>query len=174
MKIKVLIAALLGCLIAASAQAQSTSVAKEISGYRNIAVKLGDTAPDCNLTDASPLQTQLSDKLAAIGISQADNLYANVELRVSAVKFGGVIAHCSTLVELVFSSAFTKDNFVTGDERLRKIIDRLEVIPIILYKSARFGVQPQTQPSSGGKSTATEEAVLTAIEALVDTLKTQR
>ena len=39
MKMKALVPALLGYLIAASAQTQSTSVAKEISGYRNMAVK---------------------------------------------------------------------------------------------------------------------------------------
>ena len=72
MKMKTLVLALFGCLIAASAQAQSTSVAKEITGYRNIAVKLGDAAADCNLTDTSPLQAQLSDKLAAIEERLAD------------------------------------------------------------------------------------------------------
>ena len=174
MKIKTLVPALLSCLIAASAQAQSTSVAKEALGYRNMVVKLGDSVADCNLTDTNPLQTRLADKLAAIGITKGDDFYSTAELRVSAEKFGGVVPHCSTLVELVFVFPLGKDNFVTGDERLKKIIDRMKVIPVIVYKSARFGVQPQAQPSSGGKSTATEEAVLTAIDALVDTLEAKR
>ena len=174
MKMKALVPALLGCLIAASAQAQTTSVAKEIQGYRDIAVKLGDTASGCNLTDTSPLQTKLADNLAAIGIIQVDDLYASVELRVTAQKFGGITAHCATMVELVFSAALGSDNIVTGDKRLKAAIDRIKVIPIIIYKSARIGVQPQVQPSSGGKSTATEEAVLTAIDEVVHTLKASR
>jgi len=174
MKMKALVPALLGCLIAAGAQAQSMSVAKEISGYRNVVVKLGGKASDCNLTDTNLLQTQLSDQLAAIGITQSDDYYANVELRVTASKFGGVLAHCATMVELVFLATLGKDNFVTSDKRLKESIDRMKVIPIIFYKSARLGVQPQTEPSSGGKSTDTEKAVLAAIDALVDTLKARR
>ena len=174
MKMKALVPALLGCLIAASAQAQTTGVAKEIQGYRNVAVKLGDTASGCNLTDTSPLQTQLADQLAAIGITQTDESYTTVELRVTAQKFGGLLAHCATMVELVFSAALGKDNIVTGDKRLKESIDRMKVIPIIFYKSARLGVQPQTEPASGGKSTDTQKAVLTAIDDLVDTLKANR
>jgi hypothetical protein len=174
MKMKALLPALLGCLIAASAQAQSTGVAKEIQGYRNMAVKLGDTASTCNLTDTSPLQTRLTDQLAAIGITQTDESYATVELRVTAQKFGGVVDYCSTMVELAFVFPLGSDNFVTGDERLKAVIDRMKVIPIIFYKSARIGVQPQVQPTAGGKSTATAEAMLVAIDALVDTLKAKR
>lgn len=174
MKMKVLVPALLGCLIAAGAQAQSTSVPKEISGYRNMVVKLGRTAPDCNLKDTNLLQTQLSDELAAIGITQTDDFYANVELRVTAQKFGGILAHCATLVELVFLATIGKDNFVTSDKRLKESIDRMKLIPIILYKEARIGVQPQIEPASGGVSTNTEKAVLAAIDVLVASLKARR
>jgi hypothetical protein len=174
MKMQVLVPALLGCLIAAGAQAQSTSVPKEISGYRNMVVKLGRTAPDCNLKDTNLLQTQLSDELAAIGITQTDDFYANVELRVTAQKFGGILAHCATLVELVFLATIGKDNFVTSDKRLKESIDRLKVIPIIFYKEGRMGVQPQIEPTSGGVSTNTEKAVLAAIDGLVASLKAKR
>ncbi len=174
MKMKALVPALLGCLIAAGAQAQSTSVPNEITGYRNMTVNLGKTAPDCNLKNADLLKTQLSDKLASIGITETADSYAGVELLVTARKFGGITAHCVTLVELVFVGAIGKDNFVTGDKRLRAAIDRMKVVPIIFYKQSSMGVQPQTQPSSGGESDATEKAVLTMIDQLVSNLKAKR
>ena len=174
MTMKALVPALLGCLIAAGAQAQSTAIPKEIMNYRNVAVKIAGTPSKCNLTDANLLKTQLSDKLAGIGITQTDDSYAGVELLVTTQKFAGVTAHCATMVELVFVGAIGKDNFVTSDESLKAAIDRMKVVPVIFYKEGRMAVQPQTQPASGGESKDTEKAVLTMIDNLVDSLKAKR
>jgi hypothetical protein len=75
---------------------------------------------------------------------------------------------------LFFNAVLGKDNLVTSDERLKAAIDRMKVIPIVLYEDGQIGVQPQTQPSSGGKSTDTQKAVQTAIGELVDRFKSKR
>lgn len=142
MKMKALVPALLGCLIAAGAQAQSTSVPKEIRGYRNMVVKFSEKASECNLKDTGLFQTRLSDQLAGIGITQTDDTYASVQLLVTAQKFGGITAHCATLVELVFIAAIGADNLVTGDERLKTAIDRLKVIPVAYIGGSDRGTAP--------------------------------
>lgn len=174
MTLKAIVPTLLGCLIAAGAQAQSTSVPQEITSYRNLVVKMAGTPSKCNLTDTALLQTQLAGKLAAIGITQRDQSYAGVELLVTTQKFAGVTPHCATLVELAFVGAIGKDNFVTSDEALKSAIDRMKVVPVIFYKEGRMAVQPQIEGSAGQESKDTEKAVLTMIDTLVDSLKAKR
>jgi hypothetical protein len=172
--LKALLPALVGGVIASGAQAQMTNVPQEITGYRNIIVNMSETAPQCNLTDPEMFRKELADKLSAIGVDQSDDSYSNVELRVTAKSFGFLTNHCVTSVEMFFEAALSNDNLVTSDENLKAAIDRMKVIPIILYEDGQIGVQPQTQPSSGGKSTDTQKAVATAIGELVDRFKSRR
>lgn len=174
MKANVLLSGLLGCVFAAGAQAQTAGIPQEITSYRNLSVKMAGTPSKCNLTDTALIETQLSDKLAAIGITQNDQSYAGVELLVTTQKFAGVTAHCATLVELVFVGAIGKDNFVTSDEALKAAIDRMKVVPVIFYKEGRMAVQPQIEGSAGQESKDTEKAVLTMLDTLVDNLKAKR
>lgn len=163
--------ALLGCLLAAGAQAQMSNVPKEITGYNEMAVTFSKEASKCNLEDADLFKAHLSDKLAAIGLRRSAESYAGVNLRITGQKFG---FECVTMVELTFEGAIGKDNFVTSDERLKAAVDRLGVIPVIFYEEGRIAVQPQAQPAAGGESKTSEKAALAMIDDLVASLKAKR
>lgn len=163
------------CLLSTGAFAQTqSSIPEEITGYRDMVVSLSKDAGDCNLNDAELFEAHLSEKLAGIGVSQTDESYARVNLLITGQKFGGVLGHCVTLVELAFEGAIGKDNFVTSDERLKATIDRLGVIPVIFYEDGRLSVQPQTEPAAGGASRTSEKAALTMIDELVESLKAKK
>lgn len=165
------IAILLGCVISTGAAAQESGVAKELAGYRDVSVAFSESAGDCNLKDSGLFANQLKDKLAEIGIKQRDDVYSVARLGISAQKFG---VECVTLVELTFEGKLSKDNIVTSDERVKATVDRLGIIPLVIYKDGEFAVQPQSQPAAGGESTTSQEAALGMIEDLVDRLKARR
>ncbi len=171
---KRLLPILLGCVISTGATAQQDSVPKEILGYKDLSVSFSKGAGDCNLTDATVFADRLKDKLAGIGIERRDDVYGTVNLGISAQRFGAVTGHCVTLVELTFRGALGKDNIVTSDQRIKRAVERLGVIPLILYKDGEFAVQPQSQPAAGGKSTTSQQAALKMIDNLVERLKAQR
>lgn len=163
------------CLISTGALAQTqSSIPEEITGYRDMVVSLSKDAGDCNLNDSKVFEARLSDKLAGIGVSQTDDSYARVTLMVTGQKFGGMLGHCVTLVELAFEGVIGKDNFVTSDERLKATIDRLGVIPVIFYEDGRLSIQPQTEPAAGGASRTSEKAALAMIDQLVESLEGKR
>ncbi len=165
---------LLLCFVSTGAHAQQSNVAKEIIGYRDIGVGFSKSAADCNLKRAELFEKHLRTKLAEIGIVQRDDAYGAIGLGISGQKFGAIGGHCVTRVELNFMAVLGKDNISVSDQRLRDAIDRLERIPLIIYKDSLFGVQPQSQPAAGGESTTSQEAALGMIETLVDNLKAKR
>ena len=137
------------CFVSTGAYAQQTSVAKEIAGYRDISVGFSKSAVNCNLKNAALFKKHLETKLAEIGITQRDDVYGAIGLGISGQKFGAIGGHCVTRVELNFMAVLGKDNISVGDQRLRDAIDRLERIPLIIYKDSLFAVQPQSQPAAG-------------------------
>ncbi len=165
---------LLLCFVSTGAYAQQGSVAKEIIGYRDIGVGFSKSAEKCNLKDADLFKTHLGTKLAEIGIIQRDDVYGAISLGISAQNFGAIGGHCVTMVEINFRAVLGKDNIVTSDQRLMEAINRLEIIPLILYKDSVFAVQPQNQPSAGGETTTSQEAALKMIDTLVENLKAKR
>lgn len=165
---------LLACLVATGAAAQQASVPQEILGYKNLSVSFSKHVGDCNLKDAALFANRLEDKLAGIGITRRDDVYSTANLGISAQRFGGVTGHCVTLVELTFRSALGKENIVTSDERVMRAVERLGVIPLILYKDGEFAIQPQAQPVAGGESTTSREAALEMIDDLVGRLAAKR
>lgn len=162
------------CSLSTGAYAQQTSVAKEITGYRDISVGFSKSAEKCNLNNAALFKKHLETKLAEIGIAQRDDVYGAIGLGISGQRFGAIGGHCVTRVELNFMAVLGKENISVGDQRLRDAIDRLERIPLIIYKDSLFAVQPQSQPAAGGESTTSQEAALEMIETLVDNLKAKR
>jgi hypothetical protein len=165
---------LLACVISTGAYAQESSITKEISGYRGINVSFSENAQKCNLKDAKLFEDHLRTKLAGIGVTQREDLYSYVDLLISGQKFGIIGGHCVTEVRMNFYAVLTPANIVTSDERLKSTLDKLERIPVTYYQDGRLGVQPQDQPSGGGESTTSQEAVLKMIENLVESLKSKR
>ncbi len=165
---------LFACVISTGAYAQDSTIAKEITGYRDINVSFSKNAEKCNLKDADLFKDHLRAKFAEIGVTQREDLYSYVNLIISGQKFGLIGGQCVTEVRLNFYAVLTPDNIVTSDDRLKNTLNKLERIPLTYYQDGQFGVQPQVQPSAGGESTRSQEAVLGMIENLVKNLKAKR
>jgi hypothetical protein len=167
-----LILALACCALSTGAWAQTqTSVPNEITGYKTILVSFSEGAKKCNLEDPAAYSARLSDKLGAIGIQQSDESLLVATLGVSGKKFG---VNCVSMVELRFNAALGKENIVTDNQNVRRVVDKLGVFPITLYSNGMFGVQPQAEPSAGGESTESKKAILGMIDDLVESLKKKR
>jgi hypothetical protein len=172
---KRIVLALACCALSTGAWAQAqTSVPKEITGYKTILVSFSEGAKKCNLEDPAAYSARLKEQLAGIGIRQNDQSLVVATLGVSGRRFGVMGGHCVSLVELAFNANLSKDNIVTDNEAVRRSIDKLGVFPITFYSNGMFGVQPQAEPSAGGQSTKSREAILGMIDDLVARLKEKR
>ena len=163
---KLLVMILAGCTAASGAFAQS-SVPDVVKGYQSINVMYSERAAECNLEHSAEYKARLSEKLAAIGVTQSENSVLVANLGVSGQKIGRIGAQCASAVELVFAATLRKENIVTNNQAVREAVDRLESFPIVVYKSGMFGVQPQGSTSTERKSTASKEAALKMIDDLV-------
>ena len=170
-----IVLALACCVLSSSAWAQGqTSVPREITGYKTILVSFSEGARRCKLEDPAAYSARLKEKLAGIGIKQNDQSITVAVLGVSGKRFGMLGGQCVSLVELKFNATLSKDNIVTDNAAVRRSVDKLGVFPITFYSNGMFGVQPQTEPSAGGDSTRSMEAVLGMIDMLVERLKEKR
>lgn len=164
------------CVFTTGAFAQ-TSIPKEIVGYNKIAVTFSEDAKKCNLEDPTAYKMRLGEKLAGIGIKQNDQSVMTASLVVSGQKFGATGGYCVSLVELSFQTALSKDNIVTGDKNVRRAVDKIGIIPIIVYERGMMAVQPQTEPANMDKdprSTRSKRAALKMIDGLVGRLDSDR
>jgi hypothetical protein len=137
-------------------------------------VSFSEGARKCNLEDAAAYEARLSEQLADIGIPQNDQSLLVATLGVSGKRFGIIGGHCVSMVELKFNAALSKENIVTDNQNVRQAVDKLGVFPITLYSNGMFGVQPQSEPSAGGPTTQSKEAILGMIDDLVARLKEKR
>lgn len=170
-----IVLALACCVFSTSAWAQGqTSVPREITGYKTILVSFSAGARKCKLEDPAAYSQRLKEQLAGIGITQNDQSLVVATLGVSGKRFGMMGGNCVSLVELKFNANLSKDNIVTDNQAVRQAVDKLGVFPITFYSNGMFGVQPQAEPSAGGDSTRSKEAVLGMIDMLVERLEEKR
>ncbi len=158
---------ILACWAISSDAVAETSVPDVVRTFRAINVTYSAGAKDCNLHHSPAYTERLSEKLAAMGVTQSDDSILFANLGVSGKRFGLMGGRCVTLVELVFATNLSKDNIVTDNQNVRDAVDRLGSFPIVLYENGRFSVQPQEQPAGGGKSTTSMKAALEMIDQLV-------
>ncbi len=164
MKLLVMISAISFAATGAFAQ---NSVPDVVKGYHSIHVSYSERAAECNLEHSAEYQARLSERLAAIGVSQSDSNVLVINLGVTGQKFGLGGGRCVSAVELVFAATLHKDNIVTSNQDVREAIDKIETFPVVIYKSGMLGTQPQGSTSQDRKSTASKEATLKMIDELV-------
>ncbi len=160
--------------LAVPATGFAQSVPQEIRDVREITVTFSENAHKCNLTDGKMIAERVRDRLIEIGIPQRQNSDVFVVLGVSGVKFGMLGGNCATNAQLTFQTILRAENIVTDDPEVRAAIDRLGQFPVVLWERGIFGVQPQTQPSAGGPSVTSRDAVLKAIDDMVATFAEAR
>ncbi len=158
---------ILACWAISSDAVAETSVPDVVRTFRAINVTYSAGAKDCNLHHSPAYTERLSEKLAAIGVTQSNDSILFANLGVSGKRFGLFGGRCVTLVELVFATNLSKDNIVTDNQNVREAVDRLGSFPIVLYENGRFSIQPQEQPAGGGKSTTSMKSALEMIDQLV-------
>lgn len=162
-------AALSATLAAAlPAAAPAETVSDEISGYRQIYVNFNDSAGTCNLTDDKMFADRLAEKLLEIGVNRYDGAGLDANLGISANAQGTLSTSCAWHVQLSFIAVLPAEAIQTSAPSLRAALDRLGDIPVMIYRRGRFGSVALSQPARGGPSVTAQEAVLTAIDTLVE------
>ena len=66
------------------------------------------------------------------------------------------------------------ENIVADSQAVRCAVDRLPVLPIMLYDIGSIGVQPQTEPDQGCPSVSSRDAILEVIDKLVERFDADR
>lgn len=162
---------LAACLVAAPAAAQTTSVPKEIVGFKDINIYLVGNAAKCNIKDTKKLASNLKDRLGAIGIKQDPGSVINVSLRVAGDRFGVLSVLCNYSVNLGFEAWLASSNIVNIPPRAKAAIDRLKVLPITLWQGSAFGVTTLKQsmnPDAPGGEDQAEQAAMKGTNSLVE------
>ncbi len=151
------------CFFATSAVAQNTSVHKEIVGFKGISVNLIGNIKKCNVTDTKNLVNNLQDRLGEIGIKQDPESVVNVTLRVAGGRFGAASVLCNYSVNLDFQTWLSSKNIVNVPPRARAALDRMKVLPIVLWSGTTFGVttipEKMNPDKPGGQDQAEQAAI---------------
>lgn len=157
-------------LFATSASAQSSSVPKEIVGFKNINVVLVGNAAKCNIKDTKRIARSISDKLGSIGIKQDPKRVVQVSVRIAGDRFGVLSVLCNYSVNVSFEAALASNQIVNVPPSARKAIDRLKVLPIILWQANAFGVttlKENMNPDAPGGAKQAEDAAIKGANALL-------
>ena len=158
----------LAALIALFAtSAQATNLPKEVWAFRDVTVSFSKNAGNCNITDPDVYANRLREGLGGIGIKENPDVALVAHLAISANGIGPLNTQCTSQVNMSFQTVLRADNIVTDNERQRRIVDRLGVIPITVYQIGMFGVQSMSEPTAGGKSMKAHEAVLQMIDKMI-------
>jgi hypothetical protein len=151
-----------------------TSIPQEIRGYNSIRINFSKGAESCNIKDATPYEERVRADLSNIGLAQSDASVVHVVAAITAQSFGMLGARCTSYTVLAFQTMLGADNIVTDNDAVRRAIDRLQWFPVVLWQAGMFGVQLQTQPSTGGESKDASKAVLGMIDELVKRFDAER
>ncbi len=155
-------------LVTQGATALAQSVPQEITGYRAIDVTFSANAHKCNLKDSEMFTARLRDRLSEIGIEHSDQSIVVARIGVTGFRYGLLGGTCASQTQLTFQTVLRAENIVTDNPAVRRAVDRLQVLPIILYDIGSIGVQPQTEPDQGGPSVTSRDAVFEMIDSLVE------
>ncbi len=161
---KLLAMILAGCVGASGAFAQS-SVPDIVKDYQSIIVMYSEGVADCNLEHSGEYKARLSEKLAAIGVTENNDSVLVANLGITGQKFG--LNRCVSVVERAFVATLHKENIVTDNQAVREAVDRLGSFPVVVYEAGMVGVQTQGSTSTERKSTASKEAAFKMIDELV-------
>jgi hypothetical protein len=101
-------------------------------------------------------------------------MVTDVNVGISGTAFGTLSTSCALHTELTFSVVLRADNIVTQDPDVRAAIDRLQVIPVIVYKAGRFGTVALSEPAAGGPSTTAQKRVIQDIDHMIGEIAGKR
>lgn len=156
------------------APVSAANLINELALYNKVLVRFSETANKCNLTDTSLFEKHTEVGLAKLGLKKSEESRIVAVVNVAANGFGMLNSQCSTTVSLNLQTTLHGSQIVTENPEARKILDYVGDFPISLYRFGMFGVQAQSQPSAGGKSTATRDAVLLMIDEILENLGKMR
>lgn len=156
------------------ATAYAGDVTKEIVAYNGITVGFSENAAKCNLTDKAILADYLGGKLDELRIKDNPNSIVHVVLSVSGTTLGLLGTQCATHTDLRFETRLRSENIVTDSETVRRAVDRLGELPIVLWSRGAFRVTSLPQPEGGGPSLKAYDAIKENLDLILERFKEQR
>ena len=155
--------------------AKADSVVKEMVGFRDVEVKLGEAADDCYLDgQEEAFKAALIEKLKGAGLPQTDKSFVTVAMSVTNTSFGLLDAECAVHVLLSFQTFVPQDKFICLPEAQEAALIRLGGLPTNLYTLAGMAVTTNDQPSGGGASSSPSKMVLQIVDSALDKFEAER
>lgn len=168
-------------LLAASAAllaaqpALAASAAKEITAYNKLKVEFTKNAQKCGFQGLEPLERNLRDSLAAVGVRQSDASIVEVFLEVGGINYGALETQCAIDVNLDFRTTLQANNIQTDNAAIRHAVDRLGAFPVSLYELGAFAVSTTLYTVADGRNiTKAEAEVISIIKSLVQRFEEER
>jgi hypothetical protein len=156
------------------APAHAGSVTKEIIAYDGITVGFSEQAAKCNLTDGAVLKDYVAGKLDDLLIKENPNSIIHIVLSVSGTNLGLLNTQCATHADLRFETRLRAENIVTDNPAVRRAVDNLGEIPVVLWSRGAFGVTPLPQPQEGGPSVEAYKSIEDHIDFILARFKEER
>ncbi len=160
--------------IMCSMPATAANLLKELVAYEKVIVQFSDTAGECNLGDQKIFKKHVNAGLANLGLNRSPDSRIVAVLNVAAKGFGVLNSQCATTVSLNLQTTLHGSQIITENPEARKVLDYVGDFPISIFRSGMFGVQAQSEPSAGGKSTATRDAVIDMTDQILKKLEGMR
>lgn len=173
MNVRILAAIAFAFLISTSTASADELVA-DLKYYKTVKVNFNKTADKCNLTDGKIFAERVEQGVLKSGFQKDPESRMIVLLNVASNSFGLLGTQCATTVSLNLQTYLKGEEVVTENPEARLILDRFIEFPISVYRTGMFGVQAQEEPSAGGKSTASRDAVFVMIDKIMEDLNKAR
>lgn len=150
----------LALFVGLASAAHAASAAKEISAFNKMTVKFTQSAQKCGFESLEPFERNLRKELAAVGVDENKDSIVEVLLEVGGITYGAGDVQCAISLTLDFRTTLTAANIVSDNPAIRIAMDRLQVIPISLYRVGAFGVETTLYTVADGRNITKAEAKL--------------
>jgi hypothetical protein len=167
-------AAIVFAIVISTSTASADELVAELNLYKEVRINFNKTAEKCNLSDAKVFADRVEQGIQKSGFQKNPESRMIVLLNIAGNSFGILGTQCATTVSLNLQTYLKGQEVVTENPEARIVLDKFEEFPISVYRSGMFGVQALEEPSAGGKSTASRDAVLVMIDKIMEDLDKAR
>lgn len=169
-----ILAAIVFAVLISTSAASADELVAELKLYKDVKINFNKTADKCNLSEGTIFAERVEQGILKSGFQKSPDSRMVVLLNIAANSFGLLGTQCATTVSLNLQTYLKGQEVVTENPEARIVLDKFEEFPISVYRSGMFGVQAQEEPSAGGKSTASRDAVFVMIDKIMEDLNEAR
>lgn len=169
-----ILAAIAFAIAISTSAVSADELVADLLNYKEVKVNFSETADKCNLSQATLFEDRLEQGILKSGFQKNPESRMIVLLNVAANSFGILGSQCATTVSLNMQTYLKGQEVITENPEVQVVLDKYVEFPISVYRSGMFGVQAQDEPSAGGKSTSSRDAVLVMIDKIIEDLNKAR